>query len=109
MCREAGVESILPNYSKSLIETQGSGESGDVPSHTADCVLDKSSDNSNHSITFKQKVSLNILYHIVTKMELAKLSDETLIFNFYYSIWKNNQIIMTVEMNTKALNMVGNT
>ena len=39
-------------------------------------------------------------------MELAKLSDDTITFNYYHSMKKGKKITMVVEMNIKALHMV---
>ena len=90
-----------------MIDPQGSGEAEDV--HTADCsklVLNESYHGDNYSVTFKHGTSLNTLYYVITKMELAKLNDNTLTFNYYYSIKKGKKIIMVVGMNIEALNMV---
>ena len=39
-------------------------------------------------------------------MELAKLSDDTITFNYYHSIKKGKKLTMVVEMNIMALHMV---
>ena len=39
-------------------------------------------------------------------MELAKLDDDTITFNYYHSIKKGKKITMVVGMNMKALFMV---
>ena len=91
-----------------MIDPQSSSDAEDV--YIAECsklVLNEPYHGNNYSIVFKRKTSLNYLYHVITKMELAKLSnDSTVTFNFYYSIKKGNQIIMVAEMNNKALQMV---
>ena len=90
-----------------MIDPQSSGDAEDV--YIAECsklVLNEPYHGNNYSIVFKRKTSLNYLYHVITKMELAKLSNDTVTFNFYYSIKKGNQIIMVVGMNNKALQMV---
>ena len=97
----------MPDYPGITIDPQGSGEAEDV--NIADCsklVLIEPYHSSNYSVAFKHKASLNTLYYIIAKMELAKLSDETLTFNYYYSIKKGNQIIMVAGMSNKALQMV---
>ena len=90
-----------------MIDPQSSSDAEDV--YIAECsklVLNEPYHGNNYSIVFKRKTSLNYLYHVITKMELAKLSNDTVTFNFYYSIKKGNQIIMVVGMNNKALQMV---
>ena len=90
-----------------MIDPQGSGDVEDV--YIAECsklILNEPYHGNNFSVVFKRKTSLNTLYHVITKMELAKLSDDTVTFNFYYSIKKGTQIIMVVGMNNKALKMV---
>ena len=97
----------MPDYPKSMIDPQSSGEDEGV--HIADCsklILKEPYHGNNYSVTFKHKTSLNTLYHVISKMELAKLGDNTLNFNYHYSMKKGNQIIMVVGMNTKALQMV---
>ena len=97
----------MPDYPRIIIDPQGSGEAEVV--YIADCsklVLKEPYYGSNYSIVFKHKTSLNTLYHVIAKMELAKLNDDTLTFNYYYSIKKGNQIIMVAGMNNKALQMV---
>ena len=107
MCSESRVEFIIPDYPVSGIDPQGSGEAEDV--YTADCsklVLKEPYHGRNYSIIFKRKTSLNVLFDVITKMEQAKLDDDTLTFNYYYSIKKGKKITMVVEMNIKALQMV---
>ena len=77
--------------------------------HAAECfklVLNEPYNGSNYSVTFKGNISLNTLYRVITKMELAKLSDNTLSFNYYHSIRKGKRMTMIVRMNIKALHMV---
>lgn len=107
MCSESRVEFIVPYYPESIIDPQDSHEDEDI--YVAQCsklVLKESYNGNNYSVVFKRKTSLNHLYHVITKMELTKLSDKTLTFNYYYSIRKGNKIIMVAGMNIKALNMV---
>lgn len=101
----------MPDYPSSIIDPQGSGmgsgEAEDV--YALDCfklVLSESYHGSNYSVTFKRKSSLNTLYRVITQMELAKLNDSTINFEYYHSIKKGNQLTMAVGMNLKALNMV---
>lgn len=99
----------MPNYPKSVILPHTSDESED--NHAGGCfklVLKKPYHGNNYSVIFKPKTSLNDLYYVVTKLQLAKLHNSTIIFNFYYSIKKGNKIIMVVGMNTKAIKMVSN-
>ena len=108
MCSESRVELILPDYTKSIIDPQGSGV-GSEDLHAAECfklVLNEPYYGSNYYVTFESKTSLNTIYQVITKMELAKLSDDSLSFNYYHSIRKDKHIIMAVEMNIKALQMV---
>jgi len=106
------VEFIFPDYPKTHVDpTQGSGETEDVHVYTTECfklVLKEPYSGNNYSVTFKPKTSLNTLYYVITKMELAKQNDSTITFNHYYSIRKGNRIIMTVGMNVKAVEMVSN-
>ena len=105
-CLESRVEFIIPDYSISGIDPQGSGEAEDV--FTADCsklVLKEPYHGNNYSIVFKPKTSLNVLFDVIIKMEHAKLDDSTLTFNYRYSIKKGKKS-MVVEMNIKALQMV---
>ena len=105
MCSESRVELILPDHTRSHIDPPVD----DKDVYPADCfklVGNESHHNNNYSVTLKRKASANTVYHITTKMELAKLSDDTLSFKYYYSIRKNHQITMAVEMNIKALQMV---
>ena len=111
MCSESRVEFILPDYPRTVIDPQGSGmgsgEADDV--YATDCfklVLNEPYHGSNYSVTFKSNASLNTLYHVITKMELTKLSDSTINFEYYYSINKSNKISMVVGMNIKALHIV---
>ena len=111
MCLQSRVEFILPDYPKTHIDphNQGSDETEDVHVYATDCfklVLKEPYTGNNYSITFKPKTSLNTLYYVITKMELAKQNDSTITFNYYHSIRKGNSIIMTVGMNKKALDMV---
>ena len=96
MCSESRVELILPDYPKSHID----------PINCSKLVLKESYHGHNYSITFRRKTSLNTLYWIITKMEIAKLSDSTINFNYHHSIKKGKKIIMVAEMNQKALHMV---
>ena len=106
MCLENRVAFILPDYDpQSVIDLQGSG-SGKAENVYAGCsklTLEEPYNGNTYAVTLKQK---NHLYHVITKMELAELSDNTLTFDYYYSIRKGNQLTMVVKMNTKALNMV---
>ena len=102
----------MPDYPSSIIDPQGSGMgSGEAENvYALDCfklVHSGPYNGSNYSVTFKSKSSLNILYRVVTKMELAKLSDSTINFEYYHSsIRKGNKLTMAVGMNLKALHMV---
>ena len=107
MCSESKVEYIFPDYPRSIIDPQDFGEVKDV--YIGDCsklVLKEPYHGNNYSVIFKRKTSLNTLYHIITKMELAKLSDDTITFTYYHSIKKGKKITIVVEMNIKALHMV---
>ena len=100
----------MPYYPRSHVDPPDLNKPKNV--HTADCfklVLKQPYHGSNYSVVFKRKTSLNTLYYVITKMELAKLNDSNITFNYYYSIKKGNKIIMAVEMNIKALHMVINT
>ena len=106
MCSESRVEYILPDYPKTHIDPQ-TFETKNV--YVGDCsklVLKEPYHGENYSVTFKRKTSLNTLYYVITKMELAKLDDNTLTFNYYHSIKKGKKIVMVVGMNIKALHMV---
>ena len=107
MCSESRVEFILPDYPRSIIDPPDLEKPKDV--YIAGCsklVLKQPYHGTNYSIIFKHKTSLNTLYHVITKMELTKLSDNTITFNYYYSVKKGNKIIMVAEMNDKGLHMV---
>lgn len=110
ICFDSRVEFITPDYdANSTTDIQSSGEIEEV--FTTDCsklVPNEPYHGNNYSVTFKHKATPNVQRDIVTKMELSKLSDNTLVFTYYYSIRKNNQIIMVVGMNIKALNLVSN-
>ena len=109
MCLESRVEFILPDYPRSVIDPQDFDETKDV--YVGDCfklVLNEPYHGSNYSIILKRKTSLNALFYIITRMELAKLNDSTLTFNYYHSIKKGKKIIMVVGMNIKALHVVSN-
>ena len=95
----------MPDYTN-----QGSGEATDA--HAVNChklALSEPYHGNNYSIIFKRKTSLSKVYYIITKMELTKLSDDNLTFDYYYSITKNNQITIGVGMNHNALQMVSTT
>ena len=103
------MEFISPDYMKSVIFPQSSGEPEDKI-HITDCpklVLKEPYYNgTNYTVTFKSKTTLDTLYHVITILELAKLTDNTITFSFYYAARKGNKISMAVEMNTKAIEMV---
>ena len=105
MCLENSVEFIAPNYPELIVLPEGSGES-----HiTTDCsklILDEPYIGDDYSIIFNPKTSTTDLYHIITKMEMAKLSDKSITFKYYYSIRKGKQLSMVVRINSKALEMV---
>ena len=96
MCLESRVEVIFPDYPRSHVD----------PIDCPKLVLKESYHGHNYSITFRRKTTLNTLYWIITKMELAKLNDGTIKFNYYHSIRKGKKIIMVAEMNQQALHMV---
>ena len=77
-------------------------------SHCTKVVLKAPYSGTNYSVILKPKTSLNTLYHIITKMELAKQNDNTVTFDYYYSIRRGKKIIMVAGMNIKALHMVSN-
>ena len=107
MCSESRVEFILPDYPKSIIDPPDLDKPKDV--YIAGCsklAIKKPYHGANYSIIFKHKTSLNTLYHVITKIELAKLSDKTITFNFYYSVMKGKKVTMVAEMNDKAIYMV---
>ena len=107
MCLESKVEYIFFDFPKSTIDPQDSGEVKDE--YIEDCsklVLKEPYHGNNYSVVLKRKTSLNTLYHIITTMELAKLSDDTIAFTYYHSMKKGKKITMVVEMNIKALHMV---
>ena len=107
MCLDSRVEFILPDYPKSVIFPQSSGKAEKI--HIADCfklVLKEPYNGTNYSVTFKPKATLDTLYHVITKIELAKQGDKTLTFKFCYAVRKSNKIVMVVEMNAKAVEMV---
>ena len=111
VCSESRVEFILPNYPSSVIDPQGSdmgsGEVEDV--YAPDCsklVLSEPYHGSNYSVTFKRNSSISTLYRVITEMELSKLNDSTINFEYYGSISKGNELTMVVGMNLKALHMV---
>jgi len=109
VCLESRVETIFPDYPKTHIDPHSSDEIEDVHVYATDCfklVLKEPYSGNNYSITFKPKTSLNTLYYVITKMELAKLNDSTITFNYYHSIRKGKKVIMIVGMNAKALHMV---
>ena len=94
----------MPDYPSIVIDPQGSGEAED-----ADCsklVLNEPYHGSNYSVVFKRNSSTDNLYYVIAKMEVQKLSDDTLTFNYYYSIRKGNRLVMVAGMNNKALQMV---
>lgn len=104
VCLENSVEFIAPNYPELIVLPEGSGES-----HSTTCsklILDEPYNRNDYSITFKPNTSTNDLYHIITKMEMTKLSDKSITFKYYYSIRKGKQLSMVVKINSKALEMV---
>ena len=111
MCSESRVEVIYPDYPRNIIDPQssgiGSGEVEDV--YIGDCFkldLKEPYHGNNYSVTFKRKTSLDTFHDVVAKMKLAALNDDVIDFTYYFSIRKDNQIIMVVGMNVKALHMV---
>ena len=107
VCLESRVEVILPDYPRITIAPQGSDETKDT--YTTNCsklVLKEPYHGSNYSVAFKPKSSPDTLYYVIAKLELQKLNDDTLTFHYYYSIKKGNKMVMVVEMNNKALQMV---
>ena len=107
MCSESRVEFILPDHTRSHVDAPVDDKAEDVyPAGCFKLVVNEPDHNTNYSVTLKRKASANALYHIITKMELAKLSDDTLSFKYYYSLRKSHQITMAVKMNIKALQMV---
>ena len=108
MCSESGVEFIWPDYPRGIIDPPDVDEPKDV--YIAGCsklVLKELYNGSNYSIILKHNTSLNTLYHVITKMELAKLNDSTITFNYYYySVKKGNRVVMVAEMNGKGLHLV---
>ena len=111
MCSESTVESILPDYPKPIIDPPVFGKAENEYVYAGDCfklVFNQPYHGNNYSIIFKRRTTLNTLYHIITKMELAKLDDSNLTFNHYYTMRKDKKIIMAARMNIKALNMVSN-
>ena len=97
----------MPDYPRITIAPQGSDNTKDV--NTADCsklILKEPYHGSNYSVAFKRKSSTDTLYYVIAKMEVQKLSDDTLTFNYYYSIKKGNKLVVVVEMNNKVLQMV---
>ena len=111
MCSEIRVEVIYPDYPRNIIDPQssglGSGEAEDA--YTGDCFkldLKQPYHGNNYSVTFKRTTLLDMFHSVVAKMKQAKLSNDAIDFTYYYSIRKDNQIIMVVGMNSKALHMV---
>ena len=107
VCSESRVEFIMPYYPTSGVDPQGPNESEDV--YTTNCsklILKEPYHGNNYTITFKRKTSLNVMFDVITELELAELSDNTLTFNYHYSMKKGRKITMVVEMNIKALQMV---
>ena len=100
----------MPDYPRSVIFPQSSGE-GENNIHITDCpklVLEEPyyNNGTNYTVTFKSKTTLDTLYHVITTLQLAKLSDNTITFSFYYAVKKGKKISVVIEMNTKAIEMV---
>ena len=113
MCSESRVEVIYPDYPRNIIDPQssgvGSGEAEDV--YIGDCFkldLREPYHGKNYSVTFKRKTSLETFHNVIAKMKQATLNDDVTDFTYYYSIRKDNQIIMVVRMSIKVLHMVSN-
>ena len=98
----------MPEYPKSVINpAQSSDEAGDLNATGCFKLVHKEPySGNNFSVIFKPKSSLNTLYRVITKMEVAKLNDNTVTFDFFYAMKKGNKIIMVVGMNIKALKIV---
>ena len=109
VCLDNRVEFISPDYIKSVIFPQSSGEPEDKI-YITDCpklvLKEPNYSGTNYTVTFKPKTTLDTLYHVITILELAKLTDNTITFSFYYAARKGSKISMAVEMNTKAIEMV---
>lgn len=102
---------IYPDYPRNIIDPQssvvGSGEAKDA--YIGDCFkfdLKQPYHGNNYSVTFKRKTSLDKFHSVVAIMKQAKPSNDVIDFTYCYSIRKDNQIIMVVGMNIKALHMV---
>ena len=103
MCLDSRVELIFPDYPRGVIFPQSPKNV-----HTVDCpkLLKEPYNGTNYTVVFKQKATLNTLYYVITKIELAKQNDDALDFTFYYAARKRNKIFMIVEMSIKALEKV---
>ena len=114
MCLDGRVEFILPDYQKSAILHQSSNKIEDAKveeAHNANCsklVIKKPFNGYNYSTIFKRKASLNTLMYVISKLELSKINDSSIVFQFYYSIRRRNKITMIAEMNNKAIEIVSN-
>ena len=107
MCSESRVEFIMPDYPRGIIDPPDLDKPKDVYIIGCSKLVSKEPyHGNNYSIILKHKTSQNTLYYVRAKMELAKLNDSTITFNYYYSVKRGNKVIMVAEMNNKGLNMV---
>ena len=108
------MESIIPAVDYQIIPelTEGSGDVTDVEDNV-DCsklILTEpytaSNTSEDYSIVLKPRTSTTDLYNIISRIEIEKLNDDSLSFNYQHSTKKGNTIRMIVTMNTKALKLV---
>ena len=106
VCMESRVESIIPDYPKFV-----DNSSEVTKEDTVDCsklILTEPYNGEDYSIVLKRRTSTTDMYNIISRVEIERLKDESLIFEYHHAARKGRVITFRVTMNVKALELVSN-
>ena len=108
VCLDSRVESIIPDFLMIPELPEGSGDVTEED-HTVDCsklILTEPYTGEDYFIVLKPRISITDMYNIISRVEIEKLNDESLSFNYHHATRKGKVITLVVTMNVKSLELV---